>query len=141
MSKNSESMNDLTDDLIMEVIEDLKARIKTGKKKKPVQPVEDPDDSYTANYSEDYEFKIVPDHDDGGDDESISNPSHYKGHGEIDCKTAMQAMVGGQGMEIFWRLAALKYLWRYDRKNGNADINKAIQCLYNLKQQYLTNKR
>ena len=73
MSKNSESMNDLTDDLIMEVIEDLKARIKTGKKKKPVQPVEDPDDSYTANYSEDYEFKTVPDHDDGGDDESAKH--------------------------------------------------------------------
>lgn len=62
------------------------------------------------------------------DRESVQNPGHYI-RGGMECQDAMRAIVGGKGMEIFWRLSAIKYLWRYDLKDYDNGILKAIKCL------------
>ena len=58
----------------------------------------------------------------------VTTPAHYTG-GEIECKDAMRAMVGHEGMMNFWQCCAFKYLWRYRKKNGVEDLEKARQCL------------
>jgi hypothetical protein len=51
------------------------------------------------------------------------NPSHYK-QGGIECIEAMKVALGG-GFTGYLRGNAIKYLWRYDRKNGVEDLKKA----------------
>jgi hypothetical protein len=51
------------------------------------------------------------------------NPSHYK-QGSIECIEAMKVALGG-GFLGYLRGNAIKYLWRYDRKNGVEDLKKA----------------
>jgi hypothetical protein len=51
------------------------------------------------------------------------NPSHYK-QGGIECIEAMRVALGG-GFLGYLRGNAIKYLWRYDRKNGVEDLKKA----------------
>jgi hypothetical protein len=51
------------------------------------------------------------------------NPSHYK-QGGIECIEAMKVALGG-GFLGYLRGNAIKYLWRYDRKNGIEDLKKA----------------
>lgn len=70
----------------------------------------------------------------------IHNPPHYAGDGKIDCMRAMESMLAGDAddvsyIETYWQASALKYIWRYSRKNGIQDIDKAIQCLEYLKRE------
>jgi hypothetical protein len=51
------------------------------------------------------------------------NPSHYK-QGGIECIEAMKVALGG-GFLGYLRGNAIKYLWRYDKKNGIEDLKKA----------------
>jgi hypothetical protein len=51
------------------------------------------------------------------------NPSHYK-EGGIECIEAMKVALGG-GFLGYLRGNAIKYLWRYDKKNGVEDLKKA----------------
>ncbi len=51
------------------------------------------------------------------------NPSHYK-QGGIECIEAMKVALGG-GFFGYLRGNAIKYLWRYDKKNGVEDLKKA----------------
>jgi len=51
------------------------------------------------------------------------NPSHYK-QGGIECIEAMKVALGG-GFLGYLRGNAIKYLWRYDKKNGAEDLKKA----------------
>jgi hypothetical protein len=51
------------------------------------------------------------------------NPSHYK-QGGIECIEAMKVALGG-GFLGYLRGNAIKYLWRYDKKNGVEDLKKA----------------
>jgi hypothetical protein len=51
------------------------------------------------------------------------NPSHYR-QGGIECIEAMKVALGG-GFLGYLRGNAIKYLWRYDKKNGVEDLKKA----------------
>lgn len=66
-----------------------------------------------------------------------TNPSHYKA-GKIECWDAIEsATVGKTGFEAYLVGNVIKYLWRYEQKNGLIDIEKAqvyLNKLIKLKQ-------
>jgi hypothetical protein len=51
------------------------------------------------------------------------SPDHYKG--EIECIAAIKASMSYQQYLGYLKGNAMKYLWRYDRKNGVEDLQKA----------------
>lgn len=55
----------------------------------------------------------------------IKSPAHYTG-GKIECIEAIsEATKGLEGSEAYNTGAAMKYLWRWKRKNGMEDLKKA----------------
>jgi len=53
------------------------------------------------------------------------NPQHYK-KGKIECIAALEsATVGKTGIEAVCTANVIKYLWRYEEKNGIEDVKKA----------------
>ncbi|MBQ3420987.1 MAG: DUF3310 domain-containing protein [Romboutsia sp.] len=53
------------------------------------------------------------------------NPNHYK-QGEVECIDAIKsATVGKSGVEAVCVSNVIKYLWRYEAKNGLEDVIKA----------------
>jgi len=53
------------------------------------------------------------------------NPDHYK-QGEIECIDAIEAaVVNKMGIEAVCTANIIKYLWRYENKNGVEDVEKA----------------
>ena len=53
------------------------------------------------------------------------NPNHYK-QGKIECIDAIEsATVHKQGIEAVCTANIIKYLWRYESKNGIEDVRKA----------------
>jgi hypothetical protein len=59
------------------------------------------------------------------DDEKVNNPSHYNQSG-IECIDAMfAATVNKPSNEAILVSNAIKYLWRYEAKNGIEDVKKA----------------
>lgn len=55
----------------------------------------------------------------------VNHPSHYT-QGGVECKDAIRAAVTGlEGYEAFLTGNAIKYLWRWKRKNGAEDLRKA----------------
>lgn len=53
------------------------------------------------------------------------NPNHYK-QGKIECIDALEAAtVNKTGIEAVCTANIIKYLWRYEAKNGLEDIKKA----------------
>lgn len=57
-------------------------------------------------------------------DEKI-NPQHYR-NGGIECIDAIKAAtVHKTGIEAVCTANAIKYLWRYESKNGLEDVKKA----------------
>ena len=69
---------------------------------------------------------------------NVNHPSHYEG--SIECIDAIIAATATlTGIEAFDTGNALKYIWRWKRKNGKEDLMKAkwyIEHLIN----YLENK-
>lgn len=62
------------------------------------------------------------------------NPEHYK-QGGIECIDAIEsALVGKTGIEAFCTGNVIKYLWRYEAKNGKEDVEKAQWYLNKLKE-------
>ena len=56
---------------------------------------------------------------------SINHPAHYC-QGGIECIEAIKAATTGLvGMEAVCTANAIKYLWRWKRKNGAEDLRKA----------------
>lgn len=55
--------------------------------------------------------------------DAVEHPRHYT-QGKIECIDAMRSMEG-DGFAAHLRCTTLKYLWRYDRKNGLEDLLKA----------------
>lgn len=54
-----------------------------------------------------------------------TNPSHYK-QGKVECIDAIgSATVGKKGIEAVLVGNIIKYLWRYEEKNGVEDVEKA----------------
>lgn len=55
----------------------------------------------------------------------VNHPSHYTSGG-IECIDALEsATTGLQGIEAVCTANAIKYLWRWKRKNGTEDLKKA----------------
>jgi hypothetical protein len=52
------------------------------------------------------------------------NPSHYT-HGAIECIEAIEASMSIEAFKGFLKGNAIKYLWRYQQKNGAEDLKKA----------------
>ena len=53
-----------------------------------------------------------------------TNPDHYKG--AVECIDAITVATEGlQGIEAFCTGNAIKYLWRWKKKNGREDLEKA----------------
>ena len=62
--------------------------------------------------------------DDDGHD-MVSHPKHYT-QGDIECIDALKAAtVGKRGIEAVCVANVIKYLWRYEGKNGIEDVRKA----------------
>lgn len=55
----------------------------------------------------------------------VNHPKHYT-QGNIECIDALKAAtVGKRGIEAICVANVIKYLWRYEEKNGIEDIRKA----------------
>lgn len=50
-------------------------------------------------------------------------PKHYKG--DVECIDALAVVLGRNGVEDFCTGNAIKYLWRWRKKNGLEDLKKA----------------
>ena len=69
----------------------------------------------------------------------VSHPPHYTAGG-IECIDALEAATEGlEGIEAVCTANAIKYLWRWKRKNGIEDLKKAEWYIDRLIQS--TNKR
>ena len=63
----------------------------------------------------------------------VNHPEHYTAGG-IECIDALEAATEGlQGIVAVCAANAIKYIWRFSRKNGAEDIDKAIWYLNRLK--------
>lgn len=57
--------------------------------------------------------------------DAVNHPSHYT-NGKIECIDALEsATTGLNGIEAVCTANAIKYLWRWKRKNGVEDLKKA----------------
>lgn len=66
----------------------------------------------------------------------VKAPSHYAGDGVTTCKVALRSMMHNTalvGDKSYWWGCAFKYVWRWPHKNGAQDIDKAIECLTELR--------
>jgi hypothetical protein len=60
------------------------------------------------------------------------NPSHYR-MGDVECIDAIRSAIVGKGsFEGYLVGNILKYLWRYEAKNGIEDVRKAQWYLQKL---------
>ena len=70
-----------------------------------------------SSHLNDAELNIEPD--------MVSHPKHYT-QGGIECIDALKAAtVGKRGIEAVCVANVIKYLWRYEEKNGIEDVRKA----------------
>lgn len=68
--------------------------------------------------------------------EQVNHPSRYN-QGKIECIDALEAATAGlQGIEAFDAANAIKYIWRFQFKNGVEDLDKAIWYINHLKYHY-----
>lgn len=57
--------------------------------------------------------------------DNVNHPSHYT-QGKVECLDALEsATIGKSGIEAVCVANIIKYLWRYEEKNGIEDIKKA----------------
>jgi len=62
------------------------------------------------------------------------NPNHYRA-GKVECIDALEAAtVNKSGIEAVCTANIIKYLWRYESKNGLEDVRKARWYLERLEQ-------
>lgn len=62
----------------------------------------------------------------------VTKPSPYAGHTGIDCKTAMESMLGTEAYVSHMQACVFEYIWRWRYKNGIEDIKKARECIDNM---------
>lgn len=61
----------------------------------------------------------------------VNHPSHYEG--KVECIEAIESAVKGlEGIEAADTANAIKYLWRWKKKNGVEDLKKAIWYIKDL---------
>ena len=71
----------------------------------------------------------------------VKAPKHYAGDGEVECRRALKSMLHKaesvlNADTIYWWGCAFKYLWRWPWKNGIQDIEKAMQCIEYMKEEF-----
>ena len=59
------------------------------------------------------------------------NPDHYKS-GHVECIDAIKASLDKQQFKGYLKASIIKYLWRYEKKNGLEDLQKAEWFLQRL---------
>lgn len=65
-------------------------------------------------------------------EDAVNHPSHYT-QGEVECIDAIaSACINKQGIEAVCTANIIKYLWRYESKNGIEDVKKAQWYLQKL---------
>ena len=52
------------------------------------------------------------------------NPDHYK-DSEIECIDAIESSMSQEAFKGYLKGSIIKYVWRYEKKNGLEDLNKA----------------
>lgn len=58
--------------------------------------------------------------------DNVNHPSHYT-QGGVECIDALAAATNGlNGIEAVCTANAIKYLWRWKRKNGVTDLRKCL---------------
>ena len=88
-----------------------------------------PDDAF---YFADADLETGTYFKDDEEDDPVASPSHYK-RGGVECKHVMAAMLDGLDLtpeQGYWYGCAIKYLWRWPKKNGLQDIAKCRECLH-----------
>ena len=74
-----------------------------------------------GSHLKDAELNIEPEN----NPDMVSHPKHYT-RGDIECIDALKAAtVGKRGIEAVCVANVIKYLWRYEGKNGIEDVRKA----------------
>lgn len=63
---------------------------------------------------------------------NATNPSHYRQE-KIQCIDAMRYIFGDKAVIDFCLCDIFKYLWRYEDKNGEEDIDKAKWYMQEIK--------
>ena len=57
--------------------------------------------------------------------DKVNHPSHYTG-GKVECIDALEAATKDlMGIQAVCPANAIKYLWRWKKKNGREDLEKA----------------
>jgi len=56
--------------------------------------------------------------------DNVNHPSHYNESG-IECIEAIKANLGPKGFQAYCKGNCMKYIWRYEYKNGLEDLKKA----------------
>tara|TARA_R110002126_G_scaffold66781_1_gene169631 strand:+ start:360 stop:632 length:273 start_codon:yes stop_codon:yes gene_type:complete len=56
--------------------------------------------------------------------DNVNSPDHYNFAG-IECIDAIRAATGPEGFDSYLQGNIMKYLWRYQYKNGVEDLKKA----------------
>ena len=56
--------------------------------------------------------------------DNINHPSHYK-QSAFECIDVLKDLLGPEGFKAFCRGNCIKYLWRFEHKNGLEDLKKA----------------
>lgn len=62
------------------------------------------------------------------ENDTVNHPFHYT-QGGIECIDAMESAFGARELAVYCKIAAFKYIWRCEHKNGSEDIKKAIWYL------------
>ena len=60
--------------------------------------------------------------------DNVNHPNHYC-QGGVECIDAMEAAFGKKELATYCKIAAFKYIWRLEHKNGIEDVKKAIWYL------------
>lgn len=64
--------------------------------------------------------------------DAVNHPAHYTAGG-VECIDALAAATTGlSGIEAVCTANAIKYLWRWNRKNGVEDLKKSVWYINHL---------
>lgn len=73
--------------------------------------------------------------------DNVNQPKHYT-QGKVECIDAIEsATVNKKGIEAVCVANVIKYLWRYEEKNGIEDVRKAMWYLKRLEAHISTKGR
>ena len=65
--------------------------------------------------------------------DSVNSPSHYTG--EVECIDAIKSSMSHEAFKGYLKGNIIKYVWRFERKNGHEDLLKAQWYLKRLQKE------